>query len=145
MISAPSDLHSLPEFLSALELEGASAKTLKSYGSDLKQFAQWFESTLGETFSPASITPTDIRDYRSFLINVEQRQPATVNRHLASLRKFCLWAQDQGLLQEVPTRQIKGVASSPRSPRSLEKREVDRLIRAAEKAGDKRDLAIIST
>ena len=74
------DLQSLPEFLAALQLEGASEKTLKSYGSDLKQFAHWFESTLGETFAPASITPTDIRDYRSFLINVEQRQPATFTR-----------------------------------------------------------------
>jgi site-specific recombinase XerD len=44
---------------------------------------------------------------------------------------------------EIPTDGVKGVPASARSPKSLEKREVDRLIRMAERSGKKRDLALL--
>ena len=40
-------------------------------------------------------------------------------------------------------RAVKGMPSAPRSPKSLAKREIDRLLREAEKAGNKRNLAIL--
>jgi len=59
---------------------------------------------------------------------VEKRQPATVNRRLAALRRFFVWAKATGLAKELPTDNVKGVASSPRAPHWLEKRDVDCLI-----------------
>ena len=50
-----------------------------------------------------------------------------------------------GLAKELPTENVKGVASAPRAPRWLEKRDVDRLIRAVERHGTTRDLAIVLT
>src|SRR5919112_5805835 len=76
-------------------------------------------------------------------LNVEKRQPSTVNRRLAALRRFFQWAKASGLAREMPTDNVKGVASAPRAPRWLEKREVDRLIRTVERHGSKRDLAIV--
>ena len=46
---------------------------------------------------------------------------------------------------ELPTDNVKGVASAPRAPHWLEKREVDRLIRTVERHGNTRDLAIVLT
>ena len=132
-------------FLKDLARGEAAPKTLASYRLDLALFARWFEQTQGEPLSPAAVTPTDIREYKSFLMNVEQRKPATVNRRLAALRKFFTWAEATKLVEGLPTGSVKGVASSPRAPRALEKREVDRLIRAVERHGDKRDLAIVLT
>jgi len=43
----------------------------------------------------------------------------------------------------VPTAGVKALPAAPRSPKSLEKREVDRLVRMAERSGKKRDLAIL--
>jgi site-specific recombinase XerD len=130
-------------FLQDLERQETSPQTRHAYRLDLLHFASWFARTVGETFSPEAITPTDVRDYRSSLINVEKRQPATVNRRLAALRRFFLWAKASGLVKELPTDNVKGVASSPRAPHWLDKRDVDRLIRTVERHGNTRDLAIV--
>src|SRR3954452_19653323 len=132
-------------FLHDLERQETSPQTRRAYQLDLLHFASWFAQTVGETFSPEAITPTDVRENRGYLLNVEKRQPATVNRRLAALRRFFRWAKALGLAKELPTDNVKGVASAPRAPHWLEKREVDRLIRTVERHGNTRDLAIVLT
>jgi site-specific recombinase XerD len=125
-------------FLQDLERQETSPRTRNAYRLDLLHFAGWFAQTVGETFSPEAVTPTDIREYRSHLINVEKRQPSTVNRRLAALRRSFQWAKASGLAKELPTDtdNVKGIASSPRAPHWFEKRDVDRLIRAVERHGN---------
>ncbi len=132
-------------FLQDLERQETSPKTRDAYRLDLLHFAGWFARTMGEAFTPEAVTPTDVRDYRGYLMSVEKRQPATVNRRLAALRRFFQWAKATGLVKELPTENVKGVASSPRAPHWLEKRDVDKLIRAVERHGNTRDLAIVLT
>src|SRR4051794_18327902 len=132
-------------FLKDLERQETSPKTRSAYRLDVLHFASWFARTIGESLSPEAVTPTDVREYRGYLINVEPRQPATVNRRLAALRRFFQWAKALGLAKELPTENVKGVASSPRAPHWLEKRDVDRLIRTVERHGNTRDLAIVLT
>ena len=132
-------------FSKDLEHQETSPKTRASYRLDLLHFAGWFTQTVGEAFSAQAVTPTDIREYRAYLMNVEHRQPATVNRRLAALRRFFHWAKATGLAKELPTENVKGVASSPRAPRWLDKRDVDRLIRTVERHSNKRELAIVLT
>src|SRR5215216_3486457 len=132
-------------FLQDLERQETSPRTRDAYRLDLLHFAGWFVQTVGETFTPEAVTPTDVREYRGHLLNVEKRQPATVNRRLAALRRFFQWAKATGLVKELPTDDVKGVASSPRAPHWLEKRDVDRLIRTVERHGKTRDLAIVLT
>jgi len=140
------DLDQLVErFLQDLQRQETSPRTRAAYRLDLLHFAGWFARTVGEAFSPEAVTPTDVREYRGHLINVEHRQPATVNRRLAALRRFFQWAKATGLAKELPTENVKGIASSPRSPHWLDKRDVDRLIRAVERHGNTRDLAIVLT
>src|SRR5215210_7615971 len=116
-------------FLADLQRQETSPNTRRSYQLDLLHFAAWFARTVGEAFSSEAVTPTDVREYRGHLLNVEKRQPATVNRRLAALRRFFQWAKATGLAKELPTDNVKGVASSPRAPHWLDKRDVDRLIR----------------
>src|SRR5215212_4791921 len=130
-------------FLQDLQRQETSPKTRDAYRLDLLHFADWLARTVGEAFSPEAVTPTDIREYRGHLINVKKRQPATVNHRLAALRRFFQWAKATGLTKELPTDDIKGVASSPRAPHWLDKRDVDRLIRTVERHGNTRDLAIV--
>src|SRR5438067_12936721 len=111
-------------FYQELERQEASQLTIRNYRSDLSHFSRWFEGSLGESFSPTVVTPTDIRDYRAHLVTVEKRQPATVNRRLAAVRKLFLWVKGQGLISELPTDAVKGMASVPRAPKWLSKREV---------------------
>ena len=59
------------------------------------------------------------------------------------LTAFFRWAKGQGLITELPTDDVKGVPLARRTPKSLLKRDVHRLLRAAEREGNKRNLAIL--
>src|SRR5439155_2453482 len=61
----------------------------------------------------------------------------------AALRKFFQWAKANALINELPTEQVKGISAVRKAPRWLEKRDVDRLIRAVERGGSKRNLAML--
>src|SRR5260370_16539982 len=67
------------------------------------------------------------------------------NRWVGGLGKFFSGAKATERIQDLPTDAVKGVDASPRAPKALEKRELDRLIRAVEKESNKRDLAIVLT
>src|SRR5918998_3197913 len=132
-------------FLKDLDRQEAPPRTRATNRLDLLHFFRWFEQTVGDAATPEAVTPTDVRDYRGHLMSVEKRRPATVNRRLAALRRFFQWAKATGLVKELPTENVKGVASSPQAPHWLEKRDVDRLIRTVERHGNTRDLAIVLT
>src|SRR5713226_5886849 len=83
------------QFLDELSTQEVSPYTVRNYRSDLTLFARWFEDTQGSPFQPELVTPTDVREYRTFLIVLEKRSPATANRRLAALRSFFAWAQAQ--------------------------------------------------
>jgi site-specific recombinase XerD len=135
----------IEQFLGNLIQEEAAAKTIANYKSDLSLFARWFRDTTGEAFAAAAVTPTDLRDYRSYLLTTKHASPATVNRHLAALKRFFRYALAMGWVTEDPTAAVKGIRQVQVAPKALAKREVDKLLRAAERYGNKRDLAILAT
>src|SRR5712691_738519 len=135
----------ISDFVEELRRQGAAEKTVASYQLDLVGFARWFKDSTGEPFGAGAVTPTDVLEYKAHLRTVRLRTPATVNRHLAALRKFFVWAKGVGRVSELPTVSIEGVPAGPRVPKSLPKRDVDKLIREAEKEQNKRNLAVILT
>lgn len=82
---------------------------------------------------------------RQFLLANQGRAAATVNRRLAALRAFTAWARRQGLLADDPTEGISDVPVPKQAPKALEERTVDRVLRRAEQAGDRRNFAILMT
>jgi site-specific recombinase XerD len=130
-------------FAQALEREGKSPLTIRSYRSDLAHFVAWFAHTNGEPFAPGGITLLDVRGYKSYLMTIAQFKPATVNRRLAALARFCGWARGQGLLAGDPTAEVKGVRRALVAPKALHAVELRRLLREVHKGGEKRDVAIV--
>jgi site-specific recombinase XerD len=70
---------------------------------------------------------------------------ATINRKFAALKSFFRWAQGAKHIAELSTESVKGVQAQLSPPRWLDKRQVDRLLRAVERHGNKRDLAVLQT
>jgi site-specific recombinase XerD len=131
-------------FSQALVAEGKSDLTVKHYLSDLRQFASWFEGSTGGTFAPVALTGLDMVSYRSYLMTIKNYQPATINRNLASLSKFCRWARGQGLIEENPVAEVKGVKETqPTAPKALARREWLRFLRTVHSGHNKRDIALV--
>ena len=135
----------IADFITDLQRQEVAAKTVTSYRSDLLGFARWFTGSTSDAFTASAVTPTDVRDYRAHLRTIQRRPAATVNRRLAALRRFFAWAKATNRIRELPTEDVKGVPSVDLTPRSLPKRDLDRLLRAAEQDGNKRNLAILLT
>ena len=116
---------SVNKFAAYLQQEDRSSKTIQGYMSDLQSFARWFHQSNGEKLTDKNLTPTDVREYRQWLVG-RDAAPATINRHLATLRVF---AQINGMSIDV-----KGVEEQSLAPRWLDRKEQAALVREAEKA-----------
>jgi integrase/recombinase XerC len=107
--------------------------TVKGYISDLRCFVRWFEQTNREVFTLQAVTPTDVREYRQFLLVVETHKANTVNRRLASLATLMKWAKESGKIEHDPTGNVHAVPQTNPGPRYLDKKEQYALQRAIEK------------
>lgn len=108
-----------------------SARTVKGYLTDLRIFAKWFEQMNGQDLQVEAVTPTDVREYRDWLL--QQRNAATVKRHLMAVRAYCRWGIETGRIERNPAARIKLPQEEKLSPGWLTKQEQYRLLRSAER------------
>jgi len=130
----------LEAFRQTLHTEDASRHTTSAYLADLQHFLSWSVQTMGAC-TIDEITPTDIREYREFL--QEQIPPAalaTINRRLVALRRFFVWAKEYQLTESQPTMHIRNVESIEQGPKSLDRKQWNRLLRCVEWARGKQGI-----
>ena len=95
-------------------------------------FAAGIENPGEPTSAGRSSASNDLINYRQHLVSVERLRPATVNRRLQALRRFCRWARDGKILKADPGETIKSVRVTKRGrPQGLEEPEVHALLRVA--------------
>jgi site-specific recombinase XerD len=68
-----------------------SPPTIKNYRSDFDAFTAWFRGANGEPMEPAKVTPTDLRQFKRWLVERRRLKPNTVNRELATLNSFLIF------------------------------------------------------
>lgn len=132
--------------------EDVRPASLRNYLSDLRQFIAWCEAGWAQgqeqtetlTFSPNNITTPLLTRYRTYLQIELGLKPASVNRYLISLKKYCGWATEQTLLLRNPAKVVKLVDQQAHSPRQLSDEEEEALIGAVEKSGGPRDRTILT-
>src|SRR5260221_10124572 len=110
-----------------------SPLTIKGYLSDLQHFAHWFEQTNAEVLTVQRITPTDVKEYKHYLLGSQRRKAGTVNRRLASIAALCKWARQIRQITSDPTENIKGVAGRGPRPKLPGQQEEHLLARATRK------------
>ena len=120
-------------FRAHLISSGKSNRTIVGYLTDFHTFARWFEQTNGYALSPGNLTPTDIREYRQFLLNVQKAKASTINRHLSALRAYGTWAKSSGTVTYNPVDGIKSIAQQKHAPKWLDRKEQAALQREAER------------
>ncbi|MCA1646515.1 MAG: tyrosine-type recombinase/integrase [Chloroflexi bacterium] len=140
----------LPAYVRHLHDEqDLSTATRRNYLSDLRQFAAWCEQSWAEgqdelrPFAPTAISTPTITTYRSYLQTAVGLRPATINRHLVSLKRYFGWAVDVGLITRNTSRVVKLIPRTPQPPRHLTDREEEALIAAVSQHGSLRDRTLL--
>jgi integrase/recombinase XerC len=125
----------LPEVHQLLARARISAVPL----SDLRQFAAFcegsWEEEAGGSFGPSGVTTPVITLYRAHLKNAVELKPATINRHLVSIKRYFSWALDEGLVPRDPAKAVRLVPRVVPPPRHLTDREEAALVGAVERYG----------
>jgi len=109
----PTDHPTIDAFLDARASGDGSRHTLTSYRHDLVGFARWFAQHVPTEpgFAPKAVTPTDIREFRDWLVQEATRKSATVNRKLAALRVYFSFCKAHGYRKDdLPTEGVKRIA-----------------------------------
>jgi site-specific recombinase XerD len=95
----------------------------------------------------ALVLDRDLRRWQLQRQRDDGAKPATLNRALASLRAFFIWAEQVGLIQHNPTAELHSLPSEEPTPRSMPPSGLDWLIRAISKQDPTvrlRDLALLT-
>ncbi len=122
----------LDEFRLYLRDGDRSERTVAGYLHDLSLFVRWFQQTNGEPLSPRNLTPSDVREYRQYML-LQHSKPATINRHLAAIRAYGEWSRDSGQAVSNPVNGIKGVEQVALAPKWLDKKSRAALERELER------------
>lgn len=131
------------------EEQDLASDTVRNYLSDLRQLAAFCETSWaegeehGESFSPSEVTIPTITLYRSHLKNVLGLKPASINRHLISIKRYFGWASDEGIISRDPSKAVKLVPRIVPPPRHLTDKEESALVAAVERYGSLRDRTLI--
>ncbi len=122
---------------------------MRNYLSDLSLFAAYCESSWAEgveeppPFQPSCVATPTITQYRAHLQTVVGLAPATINRHLVSIKRYFAWAVDSELIARDPARVVKLVPRVSHPPRQLCDQEENSLIAAVSEHGTPRDRVLM--
>ena len=115
------------EFVLALAREDLAPLTVRGYAGDVDMFLRGYAPNKLENLSGV-----DLIHYRQHLAGEKGLRPATLNRRLEALRRFCRWAHEQKKLKTNVAAEVK-LARTVRGvcPKGLDEPEVQALLRAA--------------
>jgi site-specific recombinase XerD len=84
------------KFLEGLKAKNSSGETISGYGKDLEMINRFLEKQYNGIVMLHDIQTQDLEDYLCMLSNERKYQPASVNRHLCTIRSFYNFAIKRG-------------------------------------------------
>ncbi len=133
--------HLMQAFQHHLLRQGKSPLTAQAYLATVQEFLKWLEDTYGET-DIARVDAIDVQEYQAWLRSRNQK-PSTINRKLGGLRKFFLFANQQGWISSNPASKVEWEREVRLLPKALSTEQVRKILRAARKSGNLRDWALM--
>ena len=129
------------EFLGEQDISPCSIQALVM---DTRKFAKWFSTANSEPWDVERVTIRDITDFREFLRQEKRQAVSTINRNIASIRKYFKWLFYKEYITINPALSIKELKRQPLAPQGLTRSEVRKLLREVELRKDIRAKAIFS-
>lgn len=138
----------IAKYLAELERRGASQHTLKSYASDLEQFAAYFEVPAQTVPSPAEFDLPILREWLSALYD-DGLAVTSVRRKVAAVRSLFKFLLQEGLIQKNLATRLRTPKMRQRLPDVMSEEKTNNLLDSVE-SGDvlerpsrERDLAFL--
>jgi len=104
----------IDRYLADLRLQNASPHTLRNYGTDLQQFADYFSPPGGTPPAPAEFTVLQMREWLGDLY-LRRLSPVSVRRKLAAVRSLFQFLAKDGSVPSNVARLVK----TPKAPQRL--------------------------
>jgi integrase/recombinase XerC len=111
---------------------------------DIRKLAKWFSTANSEPWDVERVTVRDITDFREYLRQEKRQAVSTINRNLASIRKYFKWLFEKEHITVNPALAVKELRRQPLAPQGLTRAEVRKLLREVELRKDIRAKAIFS-
>lgn len=125
----------IDQFAAYLELErNYSSHTIRAYINDLKQLTEagtgQMDFSPGDKPASGTLEADSLREYVRSIQERYSRQ--TVVRKVSAIRSFCRYLRREQLIDDDPSKTVRGPKLSRRLPPCLDKEEVARLFAATE-------------
>jgi integrase/recombinase XerC len=139
----------ISSYLRELERRGASKHTVRNYGADLEQFAQYFE--MPDSKSAPPLEQLDLALLREWLSDLYDRSltPVTIRRKLAAIRAFFRFLREEGICPANIAARLRTPKVKQRLPEVMSAEKANNLLDAVEdgtvgaEPWRERDLAIL--
>lgn len=133
---------SIALYLAELARRGASKHTLRNYGSDLEQFATFFEPP---DLTPPAIEALDLGSLREWLASLYDAglETVSVRRKLAAVRALFKFLRTEGVLEANIAARLRTPKMKQRLPEVMSAEKTNNLIDGSEEIAKERDLAIL--
>lgn len=117
-------------FLGAAAIErNLSRLTVKAYAGDLRRFLKTVEAPQVE-----GVTADDLRRFIEGMEKLGTLQDTTIRRHVATLKAFFKFLEEEQILDDSPARRLRGhFTVTRRLPRVMSLREIRSLLRLCRK------------
>ena len=122
----------IAHFLEYLRSErNRSERTVDNYKLALQSFQSFFKS-LGEGITWETADVDIVREWVVYLMDDEDKQPATVSLYLSALRTFYRYMLQLGKVRKSPVANVPSPKKSKKLPSFIKEQDLDRLIDACE-------------
>lgn len=120
-------------------LIGKSPTTVKTYQSAVHRFEEWLQRVGTDLTDYAR---SDVQQYMDYLV-IQKKSANSMNTIWAAIKHFSKWSGKRDAIEDI--RVVKPENFKKIAPKALDKVERNRILRDVDRAGNKRNIAIIVT
>lgn len=114
-------------YIEELKRQNASAHTVRSYASDLRQFVEYFSPKGAQPPAPRAIDTLALREWLGDLYR-QRLSPVSMRRKIAAVRSFFRFLVRQGAAETNVARLIRTPKTPKKLPRVMTPEQVNRLL-----------------